>query len=187
MKTDEMKFQKELAASNGTRKARRGIFLGSALAIATGCLCCITPLVLVLFGLASISTAASVDSMLSGKYIWVFRSVGLLFLAVALVMYFRRRGICTLDAARRQRNRIINTVVLTLLLAIGGYIAFEYIALSYWGEVVGLPWAVERWAYLWAGILLAAGGLFYALVFRRTSKDTSSSAGDSAAKGESEA
>ena len=45
---------KEETVRDKPQRARRGIFLGSALAIATGCLCCITPLALVLFGLASI-------------------------------------------------------------------------------------------------------------------------------------
>lgn len=170
---------------DGTRKAQKGIFLHSTLAVLTGCLCCITPLVLVLFGLASISTAVSVDNVLTGRYVWVFRSVALLFLALALVVYFRRRGVCTLDEARRQRNRIINSIVLTLLFAVGGYIAFEYIVMEYWGAAVGLPWAPERWAVVSSGALLAAGGLFYALFFRRTCRDGHSPASNS--KGRSHA
>ena len=89
----------------------------------------------------------------------MFRTVGLLLLAAALVVYFRRRGICTLDAARRQRNRILNAVLLALLFAIGGYLAFEYVLLGYWGRVVGLPWVPEHWAMVWSGILLGAGVL----------------------------
>ena len=174
MKTDNASRVKEETVRDKPQKARRGIFLGSFLAIATGCLCCITPLVLVLFGLASISTAVSVDNTLSGKYIWVFRSVGLLLLAAALVVYFRRRGICTLDAARRQRNRILNAVLLTLLFAIGGYLAFEYVLLGYWGRAVGLPWVPEHWAMVWSGILLGAGVLVLLATrwIRRAHNDT---------------
>ena len=181
MKTDEMMSSKVGTANDDPRRARLGILLGAALAIATGCLCCITPLVLVLFGLASISTAVSVDNVLTGQYVWVFRGVGLLFLATALVVYFRRRGVCTLDAARRQRNRVLNTVLLTLLFGIGGYIAFEYIVMEYWGRAVGLPWAPERWAFVWSAILLGAGVLLWSATrwFRRASKDASPVAGDS--------
>ncbi len=159
---------------DGTRKAREGIFLHSTLAVLTGCLCCITPLALVLFGLASISTAVSVDNVLTGKYVWVFRSVALLFLALALVVYFRRRGVCTLDEARRQRNRIINSILLTLLLAVGGYIAFEYIVLGYWGVAVGLPWMPERWAFVSSGVLLGTGVLLllFTRSFRRAHKES---------------
>lgn len=170
---------------DGIRKARGRFFLHSTLAVLAGCLCCITPLVLVLFGLASISTAVSVDNVLTGTFVWLFRSVGLLFVALALVVYFRRGGLCTLDAARRQRNRIINTVLLTLLFVIGSYIGFEYIVMGYWGRAAGLPWAPERWAYPAAGILLAAGGLLYAArFFPRMRKDMRSSAIELAEKGE---
>ncbi len=158
----------ERAITDNPQKARKGIFKSSLLALAIGCLCCITPLVLVLLGLASISTAVGVDNLLSGPLVWVFRGTALIFLGIALVVYFRRRGVCTLDEARRQRNRIINTVLLTLLFAIGGYIAFEYILLSYLGGAVGLPWVAEHWAFVWAGILLGAGVLVLVLerVFR---------------------
>ena len=181
MKTNEVMSSTEGTANDNPRKARRGMFLTSALAIATSCLCCITPLALVLFGLASVSTAISVDNVLSGKYIWVFRGIGLLFLAAGLVVYFRRRGICTLDAARRQRNRILNTVLLALLFGIGSYIAFEYIALGYWGVAVGLPWAPERWQFVWSGILLGAGVLVWLVTrwFLRASKEVPPAAGDS--------
>jgi ABC-type amino acid transport system permease subunit len=153
--------------NDNPQKARKGILRSSLLAIAIGCLCCITPLVIVLLGLASLSTAASVDSTLSGQYVWVFRGTALLLLGAALVVYFRRRGVGTLDEARRQRNRIINTALLTLLFAIGGYIVFEYILLSYFGEAVGLPWTVESWTFPVAGVLLGAGAVLYLAVFRR--------------------
>ncbi len=160
------------------RKDPKGILLFSVLSVTIGCLCCISPFVLVLFGLASVATAVSVDNVLTGQYVWVFRIAALLFLALGLVVYFRRRGICTLDAARRQRNSIINTVILTLLLVIGGYIAFEYIVLEYWGARIGLPWAPERWAFPAAGVLLAAAGLLYLGFFRRTARSTQLSGGD---------
>ncbi len=168
----------------GIRKARKGIFLHSTLAVLTGCLCCITPLVLVLLGLASVSTAVSLDNVLTGQYVWVFRSVALIFLVLALVLYFRRRGVCTLDEARRQQNRIINAVLLMLLFAIGGYIAFEYILLGYWGAAVGLPWMPPRWAFVWSGVLLGSGVLLllFTRLFRLTREDTRSSVGDSEEK-----
>lgn len=165
------KIVREAVASNeevtddNKKKARIGMLKSSLLALAIGCLCCITPLVLVLLGLASISTAVSVDNLLSGPLVWVFRGTALLLLGIALVIYFRRRGVCTLDEARRQRNGIINAVLLTLLFAIGGYIAFEYILLSYLGGAVGLPWVAEHWAFVWAGIPLGAGLLV--LLFMR--------------------
>ncbi len=177
----KMAARSERATSDNLQKARKGIFKSSLLAVAIGCLCCITPLVLVLLGLASISTAVSVDNLLSGPLVWVFRGTALICLGIALGIYFRRRGVCSLDEARRQRNRIINTVLLTLLFAIGGYIAFEYILLSYLGGAVGLPWVAEHWAFVWAGILLGAGllVLFSTFVIRRRGHHVHSEVGDS--------
>ncbi len=75
----------------------KGIFLISGLAAVLGGLCCVTPVVLVLAGLASISVAASLGNVLYGEYRWAFRLVALGFLVLALWVYFRRRGTCTLD------------------------------------------------------------------------------------------
>ena len=144
--------------NDDTRRARKGLFVQTMLAVLTGWLCCITPLVLVLFGVASISTAASLDHVLNGEYDWAFRGAALVFVAVAVVVYFRRRGVCTLDQARRQRNRIINTVFLALLFAVGGYLALWYL-LAYWGAAVGLPWRPQRWELLSSGVLLGGAVL----------------------------
>ncbi len=70
-----------------------------------------------------------------------------------MVVYFRRRGVCTLEQARRQRIRIINTVSLGLLFAVGGYMALWYL-LGYWGAAVGLPWRPRAWELLSSGVLL---------------------------------
>jgi hypothetical protein len=122
-------------------------------------LCCLTPLMLVLLGAASISTAAGMDDVLSGKYAWAFRVGGLVFVGVALWVYFKRRGVCTLDAVRRQRNRIVSTVLLTVLFGTAGYIAFNYILLDC--AAAGLPWAVENWAIPAGVIVFVAGCLLY--------------------------
>jgi hypothetical protein len=143
----------------GTGTARKSLLLQSALAVVIASLCCLTPVVLVLFGLASISTALSLDDKLYGQYGWVFRLAALVLLAVALIVYFRRRGVCTLDEARQQRNRIINVTLLTVVFAVAARIAVMFIALEYGGAAVGLPWAPPSWAFPAVGVLLVAGGL----------------------------
>lgn len=152
-------------ASGNTR--RRGVALVSAASVLIGCLCCVTPLVLLLLGLASVSAAASLDSVLSGRFAWAFRAAALLSLAVGLALHFRRQGICSLDAARRQRNRIMNTALLALFLVTGSYVGFNYIVLAYVGKAAGLPWSVERGAYPLAAVLLSAAALWYVVFFRR--------------------
>ncbi len=151
------------------KDSRRGVFLIATLAGLISGLCCFTPVVLVLLGLATISSAASLGNVLYGDYKWWFRGAGLVFLALALIVYFRSRGICTLDEARRQRNRIINTSLVVLIFSIGIYIVWTYIAVQYWGIAVGLPWAQydESWAFPASAAVLGAAVIAYFLVFHR--------------------
>lgn len=146
----------------------------SALAGLIGGLCCVTPVVLVLLGLASISVAADLGNVLYGNYRWLFRLGALGFLALSLWIYFRRRGICTLDQARRERNRIVNTSLVVVIGAIGVYIFWTYIAVHYWGIAVGLPWAQydESWALPAAAIVLAFALTLYFALFRNPRKQT---------------
>ena len=159
-------------ATNDASSDRKGIFLLSGLAALIGGLCCLTPVVLVLVGLASISVAADLGNVLYGDYRWAFRIAALAFLVLALWVYFRRRGICTLDQARRERNRIINTSLAVLVSAIGIYIFWTYIAVHWWGVAVGLPWAQydESWALPASAAVLATGLALYFILFRRSRK-----------------
>jgi len=153
---------------------RKGVLLISALAGLIGGLCCVTPVVLVLLGLASISVAADLGNVLYGDYRWLFRLTALALLALALWIYFRRRGICTLDQARRERNRIVNTSLVVVIGAVGVYIFWTYIAVHYWGIAVGLPWAQydESWALPASAIVLALALTLYFALFRHSPKQS---------------
>ena len=155
--------------TNEAQKDRKGIFLISGLAAVIGGLCCVTPVVLVMLGLASLSVAADLGNVLYGDYRWVFRVAALAFLGLGLWIYFRKRGICTLDQARRERNRIVNTTLVVLIFAIGMYIFWTYFAVHFWGIAVGLPWKQydESWALPAAGVVLAAATIVYLILFRR--------------------
>ena len=98
--------------------------------------------------------------------------MALAFLALALVIYFRRKGICTLDQARRERNRIINTSLLVLIFAVGMYIFWTYIAVHWFGVWAGLPWRQydEGWAIPASASVLAAAVILYLVLFRRSRK-----------------
>ena len=90
-------------------------------------LCCLAPVILVMFGLASAAFAASLADVFYGNYAWVFRSVGLVLVLISLYLYITRTvGICTIDEVVRQRNKIINIVALTLSLAVIVYAVFLY-------------------------------------------------------------
>ena len=158
--------------TSGANGDRKGIFFISGLAALVGGLCCLTPVVLVLLGLSTVAFANSVGNVLYGEYRWAFRLAALVFLALTLWVYFRRRGICTLDQARRQRNRILNTTLVVLIFAVGMYIFWTYFAVHYWGIRVGLPWAQynESWALPASAAVLAAAGVVYFLLFRKSRK-----------------
>lgn len=106
--------------------------------IVVASLCCLAPLVLVLLGLSTVAFGASLTDNLYGNYRWAFRAVGLLFLAGSLFIYFRSKGICTLDEAKRKKNFIINTVLISLLVMVIGYIIFLYVIVEIVGIQVGV-------------------------------------------------
>lgn len=111
----------------------------SSVPVAIASLCCLSPVIIVLLGIGSVSFASSLADTLYGDYKWVFRSLGLLALSGALVLYLRRtKGICTLDEAKKRRNEIINIVAITLAAAVLGYIFFLYVVVHYAGVFLHL-------------------------------------------------
>lgn len=113
-------------------------------------MCCFPSVVLVMFGLASISSAAA----LSNDLYWGTNGMGwfrpmllvlsTLLVLIGLVMYFRKEGICSLDEARRQRKRILNTSLLVLSLSLVSYIVFNFVILTEIGVALDLPWESSR-------------------------------------------
>ena len=102
-------------------------------------LCCLSPLVLVFLGLSSVSFASSLADTFYGQYKWAFRSIGIFLLVITTLLYFRhRRGICSLDAIRKKRREIINSVLIILITSLTGYLFFLYIVVHYLGVFAGV-------------------------------------------------
>ena len=102
-------------------------------------LCCLSPLVLVIFGLSTVAFASSLSDVLYGDYKWIFRLIGLVLLIISAVYYFRKqKGICTLDQVKRHRREIINKTLLFLIIGILGYIFFLYVVVHYAGVFYGV-------------------------------------------------
>jgi hypothetical protein len=68
----------------------------SSIPVFLASLCCLSPVILVLLGLSTVSFASSLADTFYGQYKWVFRVVGLLALLLSLAYYLRRqKGIFT--------------------------------------------------------------------------------------------
>lgn len=113
-------------------------------------MCCIPSIVLVMFGLATVSTGAAIsDTLYWGEdgYSW-FRPLMLILALIAaivgLIFYFRNQGICTLDQAKRERRKIINTSILVIIISYLSYLLLNYVILTEIGILLGLPWESSR-------------------------------------------
>lgn len=110
------------------------IFKISSIPVMLASLCCLSPIILVLLGISTVSFASSLSDTLYGDYKWVFRAVGLVALLLSLAHYLRRKkGICTIDDVKRRRNEIINYVAITIVVGVLGYLFFLYVVVHYLG------------------------------------------------------
>jgi len=109
----------------------------------TASLCCVPSVVWVLFAGSSAIVAA--DQLSNDLYFgiarWLLYLVALALAGAGLTIHFRRDGICTLDDAKRERRRIVNTSLAVFTAVIVLYIVWNYIILELIGIAVGLPWA----------------------------------------------
>ncbi len=117
---------------------KKDIFFISSISAFIASLCCFTPLFLFLVGLSTASFASGLADVFYGQYKWLFRLAGLVLLAIAFVVYLRNKGICTLDQAKKQRNKIINLALIVFVTAILFYIIWLYVIVEYAGVFLGL-------------------------------------------------
>ncbi len=111
----------------------------SSIPVLIASLCCLSPVVLVLLGVSTVSFASSLADTLYGEYKWAFRAAGLVALLASLALYLRRSvGICTLDDAVRRRNEVINYLALALITGVLGYLFFLYVVVHYFGVWLSL-------------------------------------------------
>ena len=106
---------------------RAGLTLG-ALAGLVGIACCVSPVVLVLLGLSSVSFAISLGNTLYYEYGWYFRGAALLLAAGGVMGILRRRGSCTLRGARVQWRLLISVVLLMVAVNAALYGLTSYLA-----------------------------------------------------------
>ena len=108
----------------------------------TASLCCLPSVVWVM--LAGSSAIVAADQLSNDLYYsWVrfaLYLVSLSMLSYGLVVYFRNRGVCTLDDVKREKRRVFNTTLAVFTAAILTYLIWNFVVLEIVGIAIGLPW-----------------------------------------------
>ncbi len=113
-------------------------------------MCCLPSVVLVMFGIATVSSGAALSNTLywgDDGYSWfrpLMLAIASITVIIGLIFYFRNQGICTIDQAKRQRRKIINTSILVIIIAYLSYLILNYVILTEIGILLGLPWESSR-------------------------------------------
>lgn len=87
------------------RQVRTGLFIGLASGL-TGIMCCVSPVVAVLLGIATAAQGVTLGDNLYYNYGWYFRGAGALVGVTAVVLHLRRRGACSIEGALRYRRML---------------------------------------------------------------------------------
>ncbi len=113
-----------------------------ALSAVTASMCCLPSVIWVLFAGSSAIVAA--DQLSNNLYYsWVryaLYAVSLSMVAIGLVIYFRKRGVCSLDDVKRERRRGVNTSLAVFTASIIAYLFWNFVILEILGIAIGLPW-----------------------------------------------
>ena len=143
-------MEEKVTASGIEEKQPRKLWKIVASSSVIASMCCLPSVVLVMFGIATVSTGAALsDTLYWGEdgYSW-FRPLMLalasITVIIGLIFYFRNQGICTLDQAKRQRRKIINTSILVIIISYLSYLLLNYVILTEIGILLGLPWESSR-------------------------------------------
>ena len=113
-----------------------------ALSAVTASMCCLPSVIWVLFAGSSAIVAA--DQLSNNLYYsWVryaLYAVSLSMVAIGLVIYFRKRGVCSLDDVKRETRRVVNTSLAVFTASIIAYLFWNFVILEILGIAIGLPW-----------------------------------------------
>lgn len=106
-------------------------------AVLVATLCCLSPLVLVLFGASVSSFSVLLFTRTLGPYEWAFFATGALLLVASVWLYLRSRGVCSFAEARARRNEVLNTLLVVGIVSIVAFAAL-YGAIGAIGQGLGI-------------------------------------------------
>jgi len=99
------------------KKEDKKLVVAGGFAGVLGALCCVGPVVIVLFGLGGVSTALTI-----GKYTWLFTTLALLFFSGAVFFYLREKNCCNVGGLKKNwKVMLISFVIFVTLLIILKY------------------------------------------------------------------
>ena len=143
-------MEEEVTADVTEQEQTRRLWKIVASSSVVASMCCLPSVVLVMFGIASVSTGAALsDTLYWGEdgYSWfrpLMLAIAAITVCVGLVFYFRSQGVCTIDQAKRERRKIINTSILIIIISYLSYLLLNYVILTEIGILFGLPWESSR-------------------------------------------
>ena len=126
-----------MTESQDARSLWRWIF-GSAFLAS---MCCFPSVLLVGLGLMTVSAGDALSNNLYfGPARWILYGLTIIILGFGIYRYFQSQGVCTIDQAKREQKRIINTVLVVMISTFAIYFVWNYVILELLGIAVGLPW-----------------------------------------------
>lgn len=84
-------------------------------------LCCVSPVVMVLLGLSTVSFAISLANTLYYQYGWYFRGAALLMATAGMVWHLRRQRACSVEGLRASWKMLAAVVVSMVAVYVGLY------------------------------------------------------------------
>jgi hypothetical protein len=85
-------------------------------------LCCISPVVLVLLGLSSVTAAIALGNNLFYNYKVYFITASVLFMILAIFFLLKKKNQCSLSGVRKNLNKILLTFILAVIVYILWYL-----------------------------------------------------------------
>ena len=108
----------------------------------TASLCCLPSVIWVLFAGSSAIVAANSlsETLYYSSFRYLLYLISFFMISIGLIIHFRKRGICTLNDAKKNQRRIVNTSLAVFTISIIFYLIWNYVILEIIGIVIGLPW-----------------------------------------------
>ena len=104
--TRRLTMTERTAGEPENRSLGRGLLFGLASGLAA-ITCCVSPVVLVLLGVASAAEAVTLGDTLYYEYGWYFRAAGFGVAALAVYLFLRGRGVCNVRGAYQYRRMLL--------------------------------------------------------------------------------